>query len=81
MKLVVDAYNAAKDYNSLIKQASTGYMDTVTDIQIVNSEGLFVEDSTTRTRFRVAAIASDGQENQTGYEAPGAHKDLNSMMH
>lgn len=42
------------------------------DIQIINSEGLSTGDSRVRTRLAVSAIASDGSQNQTGFEGPGA---------
>ena len=54
-----------------IVQASIGYMDSVQRVWIANSEGLFTTDTRVYTRMNVAAIASDGAENQTGSAAPG----------
>ena len=55
-----------------VAQASVGYLDSVQRVWIANSEGLFTSDTRVYTRFMVSAIASNGTENQTGYEGPGA---------
>lgn len=68
---IKEAYCAAKDYGSEIVQVMASYADVDQKILIANSEGLFTEDRRIRTRFAVQSIASDGKENQTGYEAPG----------
>jgi TldD protein len=47
-------------------------MGQETDVLIANTEGLFTGDRRVRTRFFVVAIASNGQENQTGSQSPGA---------
>ncbi len=70
--VVKRAYATASNYDPLIKQTSVRYLDSTTNIQIINSEGLNVEDERVLTRLAVAAVASDGKENQTGYEGPGA---------
>ena len=41
-------------------------------IMIANSEGLLTEDRRVRTRLSIRSIASNGVENQTGSEGPGA---------
>lgn len=66
------AHNAAASYDPAIKQTSVRYADSTTNIQIINSEGLCVSDERVLTRLAVSAIASNGKENQTGYEGPGA---------
>lgn len=66
-----EAYSAAKDYSQEIVQVMSSYLDVDQRIVIANSEGLYTEDRRIRSRFAVQAIASDGKENQTGYEAPG----------
>lgn len=68
------AYKGAKEYSNEISQVSVGYGDKEQKILIANSEGLFVEDSRVRTRLSVSAVASDGKENQTGFEGPGSHQ-------
>ena len=54
-----------------IAQASIGYMDSVQRVWIANTEGLFTTDTRVYTRMNVAAIASNGTENQTGSCSPG----------
>lgn len=68
---IKEAYKAAKDYSKEIAQVMSNYVDVDQRVAIANSEGLYTEDRRIRTRFAVQAIASDGKENQTGYEAPG----------
>lgn len=70
--VVKRAYATASEYDKLIKQTSVRYIDSTTNVQIINSEGLNVEDERVLTRLAISAIASDGVENQSGYEAPGA---------
>lgn len=70
--VVKRAYATASGYNSLIKQTAVRYADSTTNVQIINSEGLNVEDERVLTRLAISAVASDGTENQTGYESPGA---------
>ena len=41
---------------------------------IANSEGLLTEDRRIRTRLAIRSVASNGVENQTGAEGPGAAK-------
>ena len=54
-----------------IVQGSIGYMDSVQRVWIANTEGLFTTDTRVYTRMNVAAIASNGTENQTGGVSPG----------
>ena len=56
---------------SEIVQGSIGYTDSVQRVWIANSEGLFTTDTRVYTRMSVAAIASNGTENQTGGVSPG----------
>jgi len=70
--VVKRAYATASNYDKLIKQTAVRYVDSTTNVQIINSEGLNVEDERVLTRLAISAIASDGVENQSGYEAPGA---------
>lgn len=70
--VVKRAYSAASTYDALIKQTAVRYADSTTNVQIINSEGLNVEDERVLTRLAISAVASDGLENQSGYESPGA---------
>ncbi len=63
---------AARGVSSEIEQVNCTLMDSEQDVVIINSEGLYVEDTRVRTRLACVAIASDGKEKQQGHEAPGA---------
>ena len=65
---------AAFDYDKSITQTSMGYLDTVQDVLIANSYGLYTKDKRVRTRVSIQAVASDESEKQTGYFGPGASK-------
>ena len=54
-----------------IKQGIVQYLDKEQRVWIANSEGLFKQDLRVYSRFTVAAVASDGKENQTGFRGPG----------
>lgn len=75
-KQIVDmmksASNSAFKYDSLITQTSMGYMDSVQDVLIINSEGIWTSDRRVRTRVAVSAVASSDTEKQQGYFGPGA---------
>ena len=62
---------AAKEYNSFISQVTGSLAAVKHDILVANSEGLLCEDSHTRTRIAVSAVASDNGENQSGSASPG----------
>ncbi|MEX1376723.1 MAG: TldD/PmbA family protein [Eubacteriales bacterium] len=70
--IVKRAYSTASGYDSLIKQTAVSYAESQNHVQIINSEGLNKEDERVLTRLAISAVASDGKENQTGYESPGA---------
>ncbi len=73
---VREACLAAKDYSQEISQVTGGFLEVDHNILIATSEGLLTADRQIRTRVNVSAIASDGNENQTGSTAPGARKGL-----
>ena len=54
-----------------IRQVTVGYGDVVQDVIIANSLGRLVEDRRVRTRVAVNAIAAEGGQVQTGFEAVG----------
>jgi len=68
---VKEAYSVAKNYSNEIKQVSVRYLDNDKRVLIVNSEGVYAEDRRVRTRMAIEAVASDGNENQTGFFGPG----------
>ena len=71
--ILKSAYNGAKNFNNDISQVIASYSDKEQNILIANTEGLYVQDMRLRTRLGVSAIASKGNENQTGFEGPGRH--------
>ena len=63
---------AARAISPEVVQVVANYIDHVQDVCICNTEGVFVTDRRVRTRLSVNAIASNGTENQTGADNPGA---------
>ena len=63
---------AARRVSPEIVQVIGNYIDHVQNVCICNTEGVFVTDQRVRTRLSVAAVASNGTENQTGGDNPGA---------
>ena len=70
VKKMKEAQAVLKEYPE-VTQGSIGYSDSVQRVWIANSEGLFTQDTRVYTRFSVAAVASNGTENQTGFTGPG----------
>lgn len=69
--ILKEACFAASEHDDKIKQVMGSLASTDHTILIANSEGLYTSDRHVRTRIGVQAIASDGKENQSGFEAPG----------
>lgn len=74
VRLMTEAHMAAKNYDPLITQVSVNYSDSKKHILVANSTGKFVEDDRTYTRIYISAVASKGDEMQTGGVGPGAHQ-------
>jgi len=66
------ADSAARAVSADIKQVNCVFADIEQDVIICNSEGLYVEDSRTRTRMACAAMADNGKEKQQASDNPGA---------
>jgi len=66
------ADSAARAVGSRITQVTCGLLAREQHVLIANSEGLYTGDTRTYTRLTCSAVASDGAENQTGMEGPGA---------
>lgn len=66
------AYETAFNYDEAITQVTVNCSDYVQNIMVANSEGLWKEDTRTRTRFAVSSIASKNNEMQSGFFGPGA---------
>jgi len=71
VKVIKQAYGAAKGYSKEIAQVAVAYKDIDQKVLIANSEGLMVEDRRISTRIAINSIATNGEENQTGSESPG----------
>lgn len=63
-----------KNYHESITQSSVGLSEKKQHVLIANTEGTLVEDTRVYTRLFVRAVASNGQEMQTGSHGPGAHQ-------
>ena len=57
--LMKKANEAALGYNALIKKTIVQYMDQTQEVWIADTDGRYVSDKRTRTRFYVTAIAID----------------------
>lgn len=66
------ACGAAKHYDELITQTGSSCADIEKSIIVANSDGDYITDQRIRTRFTVEAVASYGQEKQTGFFGPGS---------
>jgi len=71
--LIKKAYKSANEYDELITQVLVGLSDYTQNVQIANSEGIFIEDERTRVRMGIQAVATLKGEKQTGYLGPGGH--------
>lgn len=60
--------------SSQITQTQMGYISSVQNVLIANTEGVWAEDERVRTRAVINAIASSDNEKQNGYFGPGAMK-------
>ncbi|UCZ54043.1 TldD/PmbA family protein [Bacillus shivajii] len=69
-----EVYDVAKNYHENISQVTVNYADEDQQVLIANSEGTFVEDQRIRTRLAAQTVATKGNEMQTGFYGPGAHK-------
>ena len=66
------ADRAARDASPSIAQVIAGLISRDQHVLIANSDGLYTSDRRVYTRLMCQAVASDGTENQTGMDAPGA---------
>lgn len=76
----VEAVNrAARAIDSRIRQVMAVYGDVIQDVTIANSLGRLVTDRRVRTRLAVNAIAAQGDQIQTGFEALGSNQGFELM--
>ncbi|GHU06841.1 regulatory protease [Spirochaetia bacterium] len=66
-----EAHNAARAYDALVTQTVASFSDSVQDVLIANSDGLWAEDRRVRTRSGFGAVASSDTEKQEAFSGPG----------
>ncbi len=72
--LMRKGFEAAYGYDSRVNQVVVNYIDYTQNVLIANSEGKFVEDERTRTRYTVSAVAEKNGGMQTGSIGKGSGK-------
>lgn len=75
------AHLAASSYDDQISQVAVNYLDSDQNIFIANSEGLMAEDRRIRTRLAINAVATKGNEKQSGFRGPGRHMGFELFDH
>ncbi len=70
-KLLLQGNRIARSMGSAIKQARAAYSDLTQSIMIATSEGKILSEERVYTTAMLHAVAIDGAEIQTGYEAIG----------
>lgn len=75
------AHKAAFDYHEQISQVALNYWDVDQNVFIANSEGLMVDDRRVRTRLGINAVATKGNEKQSGFYGPGRHMGFELFDH
>jgi TldD protein len=70
-KLLWKANSLARAYDKRINQVSVGFSDENKKIMIANSEGVWVEDVQTLSRFYVSVSALEGDKKSRGYNYKG----------
>ena len=61
----------ALSFDDMITQAAASYAASTRTVRIINNEGINKLETQTRIRFSVEAVATKGNEKQTGRIAPG----------
>ncbi|ADO82694.1 TldD/PmbA family protein [Ilyobacter polytropus] len=74
VEIMKRAHRAASSYDDSISQVRISYSDSVQNVMIANSEGLWTEDTRTRSRIGIESVASKDNDMQTGSYRPGALK-------
>jgi TldD protein len=71
VQIVQRANTAAFDFDSRVRQVQVSYMDSIKDILVANSEGLYITDHQPMLRVQVVVLAVEGDEAQTGADGGG----------
>ncbi len=72
IKIIKDTLEGLKVYEETVKENSIVLADYVQKVQIANSDGLLADDTRTRVRLAVSAVASMNGQKETGFYGPGA---------
>lgn len=64
--------NAGMSYDNEIVRMRVKLTDMEQEVQIANTDGVFVEDQREKTRMHISAYAQKGTDIQSGYFGPGA---------
>lgn len=73
------AHEAAINYDPVITQTQVMYSDSIQNVLIANSEGIYVEDIRSRNRMAISAMATTANEKETGFVGPGYFGGLEYM--
>lgn len=73
------AHTAAMGYDPVITQTNISFADSVQNVLIANSEGVYVEDIRSRNRLGISAMATKDTEKETGFMGPGYFGGLEYM--
>ena len=76
VEIVKEAYAAAREYDSAIRQVTGTLLDVDHKILVVNSEGTYAQDRQIRTRLMIGTVAEKNGETQTGGCRPGRRMGL-----
>ena len=71
-ELLRAADSAARSAGEAVQQVTVSMISRECQVQICNSEGLFVQDTRMHSRLTCSVVAGDGKENQTGTASRGA---------
>ena len=74
IELMRKANQSASSYSNLIHQVRVNYLDYTQNVLIANSNGKFVQDSRTRTRFIVNSVAKRDEKMEYGMIGKGSGK-------
>lgn len=74
LELLKKADKAARDYDKRITQVIGSYMDSIQEVQIINSKGVNKKDLRVLTRLMINCVAKDKEVTQTGSFFPGGQK-------
>ena len=71
--IMTQANDIARNYDEAHYKSTSAIWMTEQNVLIANSEGKFVEDKRVSSRLAIQAMATEGNEMQTGFYGPGAH--------